>query len=186
MKFIIVRKTLKYDPTCGGKFDQYGGHCRITERVEDPGVLPGQTPMGDNSIKKVFCSPALRAKESVESKMVLEELDEVGFALRKMVTRREFEKYGSVIVRQRFLDGFVKDTLSEKRKEIKFRMDTLINKIRKLPAGRYLLISHSFFMKILEVYLQEKDLFEKPEKLSGYLNPRIRTYNFGEGFEFEI
>jgi hypothetical protein len=186
MKKIIVRKTLKYDPTLGGTYSKYDGYCLITGRIADPGIVVGQKLICENNVKKIFCAPDTRSRESVKNGVVVAELREVKFDLKKLVSEGEYEKFGSELVRLRFLEMFVKDELVENRKEIKQRIDSLINQIMKLSDGKYLVVSHSFFMKILEAYLQEKDVFEKPEKLSGYLNPQQRTYNFGEGFEFEI
>jgi len=187
MKKIFVRKTLRYDPTCGGKYSRYQGYCLITQGVLDPEIIPGQKLINRLNYEKVFCSPALRARESVDCTYEnVSELFEVNFNLRKVVSESEYIKFGSCLVSKRFLGMFIRDDLGERRSEIKKRIDKLINIIRRLPEEKCLLVSHSFFMKIFESYLNNKNLFENPEKLSDYLNPQNRTYNFGEGFEFEI
>jgi hypothetical protein len=187
MRVIYVRKNLVYDPTSGGKYSYYEGYCRVTEGTEDPGILPLQELISLDNARRVFCSPAKRARESVGGKYeVMGDLGEVKFMLSKLVSKMEYNLSGSVVVRQKFLEMFIRDTLGEQRTEIKRRVCSLMSRLGKLPRGRYLLISHSFLMKILEAYIFHKDLFENPGKLSGYLNPKIRTYNFGEGFEFEI
>ena len=63
MKKIIVRKTLEYDPTGGGRFDRYEGFCRIVLGLEDPGILPGQNKL-KGGVGLVLCSTRRRAKES--------------------------------------------------------------------------------------------------------------------------
>lgn len=187
MKTITVLKTLRYDPTDGGQHSVYGGYCLITEGRYDPEMIKDQRSIDINQFDKVFSSSAKRAKESVcGATEILTELNEVSFCLRKIVSKQEYEKYGSEIVRRRFLESFVKDILDEKRNQIEKRLSKLITIIRKLPDGKYLIVSHSFIMKIFEAYLHENDLFSNPGKLSCYLNPLNRTYNFGEGFEFVL
>lgn len=185
MKKVKVRKTLEYDPTCGGRLGRYEGFCRIVLGLEDPGILPGQ-----NKLKKktglVLCSTKGRAKESVAGGKSTSLLDEVRFDLSKMVTSEEYEQYGSNLVRTRFVEAFEKDELKEKRKEIKARVEGVLKLLKSVPEEKILLVSHSFFMKVLEVYLLHRDLFEKPQLLKECFNTDKKTYNFGEGFDFEI
>lgn len=89
--------------------------------------------------------------------MVLDQLDEVRFNLRDLVSEEEFEKYGSQIVRQRFLEFFITDNLDESREELKQR--------------------------VVEIFAY---LFEFPNKLSCVLSVDKKTFPFGEGFDFTL
>jgi len=143
----------------------------------------------------IFCSDLKRGKETADelamkldvSEVVpLDLLREVKFDIKKLLTREEFEKEGSNLVRQRFVSAFIDDDLEESRKEIKLRIDQFLSMVKDLSDGTYLVIGHSFFMKILETYRREPDLFEKPGKLIDYLDPTKRTYGHGEGFDLVL
>ena len=186
MKRIKVRKTLGYDPTCGGRFSRYEGYDRIALGLEDPGILAGQKKLVTGDVR-VLCSPRKRARDSVMGGKVetTHLLDEVMFDLSELVGEEEYVRCGSNLVRRRFVKAFENDELGEKRVEVKTRMERLLRRLKKEP-GEVLLVSHSFFMKILEIYLSHKKLFERPKILREYFNTDKKTYNFGEGFDFEL
>lgn len=184
MKKVFFRKNLEYDPTFKGKFSRYEGFLKISVKDFDPEILPGQKLLGRKKTNS-FCSTALRSRQSVVNGTELNILDEIRFNLGNLLTRDEYGAGGSNLVRERFLLFFEKDLLDESRINVQDRLNKLLRFIEDLPNGKYLFVSHSFVMKIFETYLKEPGLFEKPEKLRGYLNPQNKTYNFGEGFEYE-
>ncbi|KKS77662.1 MAG: hypothetical protein UV74_C0013G0149 [Candidatus Woesebacteria bacterium GW2011_GWB1_43_14] len=197
MKKVFVRKIFPYDSTFDGEFSRYDGYDLITLRKLDPGISSHPDMELPESMKPVcvFCSDLRRGKETageiaknldVGEVVPLDLLREVKFDIKKLLTREEFEKEGSNLVRQRFVSAFIDDALEESRDEIKARMDKFINQVRKLPGGNYLVIGHSFFMKILETYRREPNLFENPSKLVKHLDVAKRTYDYGRGFDFEV
>ena len=187
MKTIVVRKTLGYDPTMKGKYSRYEGYCLITRGELDPHIVPGQKKIEVGGYREICCSCAKRAGESVGGKYTVRaDLNEVKFNLEKMVSKSEFKICGSNVVRKRFLEYFEADRLDESLADIKLRIDRMLNRLKKKPEGQYLLVSHSFLMKILEAYVRNKNIFLRPEEMRYYLNSTQRTYNFGEGFDFEL
>lgn len=191
MKKIFVRKIFPYDPTLNGKCSKYEGYCLICLRRGNPDISKDLKIQIPKRINKVYCSNLKRGIETAKSmsKEYKETslLNEVLFDLSKLVTKEEFEKYGSDKVRLKFIEHFIQDRLLEKKSTIKSRILRLLSKLNKLPDGGYLLISHSFLMKILEVYIKtEGKLFASPRLLRKYFDYRKKTYNFGEGFEFNL
>ncbi|MBU0569972.1 histidine phosphatase family protein [Patescibacteria group bacterium] len=195
MKKFYVRKTIKYDPTFGRQFSRYDGYKFIALKKEDPdieGCLIDVPPMG---IKKIFHSTQKRGIETaqmfskdlkVKNLTALKELKEITFDLGNLLNEKEFNKFGSNLVRKRFIEAFVNDTLMESRKKIRKRTDDLLEKLSKLNGGNYLIISHSFLMKLLHVYLLDQNLFDCPEILSKYFDTTKKTFEFGCGFEFSL
>ena len=191
MKKIFVRKVFPYDPTLNNRYSKYEGYLKIGRQTIDPGIINSRIIDSSNVIDRVYCSPRKRAIESAsltgKEIIVLKELNEIVFDLSNLVSEEEYIKLGSNLVRERFINSFVDDTLMESRSEIKKRVESLIQKIKKLSDREYLFISHSFFMKILETYLKTDDrLFEKPRLLEKYFDYKKKTYNFREGFEFNL
>lgn len=196
MKKIIFRKIFPYDPTFSGKFTRYKGYSLITLQKESPSVEKNLIINCPSNIKKpIFCSSLKRGQET--AKLVSKQLDiekieksdlltEIMFDLKKLLTKEEFEKFGSDLVRKRFMESFIEDQLTESRKHIRQRIDKILNKIKKLNEDNYLLISHSFFMKIVQIYQKDNRLFDQPGLLGVYFDPNEKTFNFGEGFEFNL
>jgi broad specificity phosphatase PhoE len=132
-----------------------------------------------------MCSPLKRALSTAQTlgdqPQVCEDLCEVRFDLSKLVTREEFEKMGSELVRERFVEGFIQDTLSEKRKEILSRAERILDTIRN-SAEPLVMVSHSFFMKIIQAHCESKNLEEDPTIIREYILRKEKTYEFGHGF----
>ncbi len=196
MKNITVLKIFPYDPTFHQKYDRYDGYALSTLQFEAPQVTEDlQLHFRKDFNQPIICSNLLRSKQTaqkiadrlgsynIES---LKTINEVKFDLNKLLSKKEFNKSGSNLVRKRFINCFIEDNLTEKRENIKKRIHSLLSYLETLPDGNYLVISHSFFMKILETYLTHKNLFEKPEILKQTLNYHNKTYNFGEGFSFTL
>lgn len=195
MKKFYVRKIFEYDPTFGGKYSRYEGYRSITLKKSDPGIIVKRQNILPLEIVKIFHSTQKRATETalvfskvcqVNDLIALKELEEVRFDLGELVDEKEFNNYGSNLVRERFIDAFIKEDSIEKRTDIKKRLECLLEKFNEAEEGNYLLISHSFTMKILQVYLAEASLFGSPEILKIYFNPLKKTFEFGSGFEFNL
>ncbi|QQS39195.1 histidine phosphatase family protein [Candidatus Woesebacteria bacterium] len=194
MKNIFVRKIFPYDPTVNGKYSRYEGYCKITLREEDPGIIFENELKTPENISIIFCSELKRAIESANAYYGnnleierLSELNEILFELPLLVGRRDFEKYGSIIVRERFFKLLIEDRLNEKQADIKSRIINTIDKLNKLPEGNYLLISHSFYMKLFELYLKYGNFnFFQNNDFENIINFENKLYEFGEGFDFRL
>lgn len=195
MPTIYFRKILKYNPTFGNQFSKYEGYSQITLQQTDPSIEIKQTDSLEVLTPisfPVFASSLKRGQDTArkyfdENKIVcLEELREIKFDLAKLLTNEEYLAQGSNLVRQRFIEAFIKDDLREKRSQIEDRIKFLMEKFSRLDEGNYLAISHSFFMKIFEIYTQNNNLFSNPKIFKKYFDPNKKTFEFGEGFEFKI
>ena len=137
----------------------------------------------------VYCSPALRAIQTArvlapKARMVIEEdLREIGFDLGELLSKTEYEKQGSNLVRKRFIEAFVEDNLGESRRQIGKRIERVLGKISRLDEEKILVVSHSFLLKVVESLLKEETIFSNPHLLDSLFNYQKRTFCPGEGFE---
>jgi len=147
----------------------------------------------------ILHSPSLRAaqtaqiiKETLGPKAVLLEtpyLSEVKFSLKDLVLQKEYEEQGSNLVRKRFIESFMaNDKKIESRELLLSRINGLFDllKSHEYQEKRIVCISHSFFMKILQIFLKEPTLFENPTLLSKYFDWQKRTFEFCQGFYINV
>ena len=191
MKKIVARKIFEYDPTFGGKYSRYYGYNLICSQKKSPRIIrPLLVGRPAKLSIPIYCSSLKRGKETALEFGItikpISELNEIKFSLKSLLTKAEFDKFGSNLVRKRFVEAFIKDELKEKRSEIKCRIDRIVKMLQDLSNGNYLLISHSFYTKVFEIYLKSPNLFDQPEIIRRYFNTTKKTYNFGEGFEFYL
>lgn len=195
MKQIFFRKIQPYDPTFGGKYSRYLGYGKITLQEDCPGIMhPTRfTNIPSLPYDVILCSQLKRGMETAQAMITAKRqsiktiptllCNEVLFQLSSLVTEAEFEAQGSSLVRERFITHFIQDMLREKRDSLKRRLDLLQKYLFDLPAANYLLISHSFFMKVAEAYFSDPDFFDTPEKIRLYIDPHEKTYPCGAGFD---
>jgi hypothetical protein len=192
MKRITIRKTFRYDPTVNGKYSKYDGYYLIGKQEVDPEIVAAPQLKKFNETQVVFCSKLKRGIETAlkiskdKNVIVLPELNEVRFDLGTLVNINEYDKYGSYLVRKRFINAFIENNLLETREDIEIRIEKLFKLLKNFPDGNYLMISHSFIMKILQIYIKDRNLFKKPEMIRKYFDVNNRTYEFGTGFEFNL
>ncbi len=196
---IEVVKIGRYDPTLNGRYSRYEGYALSASNKTDPSLTPEarqdlHTKRSKLKGQVIFHSPRLRAIEtaailagSAPNKPQREEpsLTEIPFNMRHLVTQQEYESAGSNLVRERFVDAFVDDALLETRMSILQRAQYLLGMLAGLEYDVVTLVSHSFFMKVLEATVQGLPLEKDPEILRTLINPTQKTYPFGEGFTFE-
>lgn len=200
---VLILKTAEYNPIYDGP-SKYESLDLITTFQFSPGITHPKKVISILNLDKlegvqiIVHSSLRRARETAKAissimknnSEILESnaLDEVRFSLKNLVSAEEYEKNGSNLVRQRFIEAFIEDALLEKRGQIFGRILTLGRLLRGLnaPDGKKILcVSHSFFMKILAVFLKEPKFFDSPVLLRKYFNPKKRTFEFCQGFEFD-
>jgi hypothetical protein len=116
----------------------------------------------------LLCSPQERA---IQTARILKEnffrgteitvdnnLNEIPFSLGNIAP----SSYSSTEARKTFLSDFMSDSLLESRDQIKRRVKRVL-RVRK--GIRVLMVTHTFFMKVVEAFAKYPDLFENPEKL---------------------
>src|SRR3989338_7882359 len=118
MKKIYFRKTTTYDLGKGTQ-DVFEYLQKIGLQTIDPKPLTQFQSFQDATI--IFCSSLSRVKDSLPLHTSykiheLDELREVLFNLKLLCTEEEFTKEGSIIIRRKFKEFFIKDQLPVTRK----------------------------------------------------------------------
>lgn len=183
---------MQYDPTFDGRYSKYQGYQKIAMQVVDPVIVQSpskEMDVSNNLTTHIFASSlrrgVLTANRYYDSQDItlLDELKEVKVDLTALLSEEEYVERGSDLVRERFIEAFIKDTLNEKRSEIESRLKSLLKIIEGVEEGDYLMISHSFFMKILQAYVINRKIFKEPSLLKYLFDPKVRTFDFGCGFD---
>ena len=194
---VEVIKIGKYDPSQNGKYSRYEGYCLSTKQVAD---FPLQEGACDELQKhpaiknNLFHSTLLRGiqtanclPKATETKVApLSELKEVPFKLEDLLSEEEFEKNGSNLVRERFVQAFIDNKLPETRQQINDRIGFLLEILRNCESTEVSVISHSFLMKMLEAITSGIDIFQNPNLLASVIPADKKTYPFGGGFQFVL
>jgi broad specificity phosphatase PhoE len=109
-------------------------------------------------------------------------LDEILFDSGLLCTEKEYTRFGSNIIRKRFLDFFVNDNLTETLEQIKSRIDNLEKDLNVLDRKykNILCISHTFFIKLVLIYKKNRNLFSEPHIIKNNINPNKRIMEFCE------
>lgn len=196
---VEVRKIARYDPTMGGKYTKYDGYCLSTKFAIDPPLVEGAYEEVYEAVRTlraniVLHSVLLRGRQTAEyisktrgvNSMKLPDLNEIPFSLAQLVTEDEYTQFGSNLVRARFIRAFEDDSLLEKRNDIQDRVKRIYDFLRELDEPSVALVSHSFFMKILEAIVKNVPIFEEPSRLSEVINLGQRTYPYATGFDFTL
>lgn len=198
---IYMVKTGPYNPVREG-MSKYQSYDTITTQQFSPGITGQKDVVNQLNIELfsgagvIMCSTLRRCYETAQIITELlgvgvatptELLNEVKFSMYSLATEEEYQREGSNIIRARFIDHFIADTLLETRKQLFGRVQGLFNIIRESYYGKCVVcVSHSFFMKLLSTYLKDRRLFEKPEILREYFDPTKKTFQFCESFSFYV
>lgn len=194
MKKVMARKTFPYDPTLSGKHKKYEGYRLIASQKTDPELIELLDINPDAVPDLILSSPLKRAvqtanffsKQKNTPMIIMDDLREVQFDLKNLVSEVEFNKHGSNLVRQRFINSFIEDDLIDSRQQLQNRLNKTLDFIKKCERDKILIVSHSFLLKILETYLNDSFLFERPKIIKSYFDTTQKTYEFGEGYNFCI
>ena len=166
--------------------------CELTKQVIDP---PSKAPGKLELIADVaLCSPLRRSVECLKENAEIEyipmrELREIPFDLEKICSREEMDREGDAIVRRNFKKAFIEDRLLTPRKELFEETKKVLNLCQKLSRqGKTVaVVSHSFRLKLIEAFLNTRGELEKnPKLIENYIFDDKKTYEFGEGFFFDV
>jgi broad specificity phosphatase PhoE len=182
----------KYDPTIEGRVSKYEGYCLSTEEKHDPPLTydaykdfvdrsPYSGPILSSTLRRGMQTADILPKIPGTTVIPLAALREIPFSLLEMVTREEFEdrEGGSRLVRIRFVEKFVENKLLQSRAQIEDNLEQLLSTLSKVEGENVVIISHSFFLKVLEAYVTGFDIFKNPEVLAQFISPNTKTFPFG-------
>ncbi len=114
-------------------------------------------------------------------------LKEVLFDLKKFCSFGEFKKEGSVMVRKKFKEFFIADMLPEKRSSLFKGIKLILKRIEKMKEKEILVISHSFKLKLIEVYLKTNGKIEQnPKLIHLFIKEDEKTFDFEDGFDITL
>ena len=140
MRKVTVRKISEYSPLIP-KMTKYDSYNLIVKQEYSPGILKRASvinPVYDG----IFSSDLRRGVESSnlylskKPTILLSDLREIKFSLKSLLSENEYSKFGSNLVRERFVLGFERNRLLESRKVIKGRLLAVIKKLNDLPSGK--------------------------------------------------
>lgn len=196
---VEARKIGRYDPTLNGTFStRYEGYCNSASGNTEPALTEEsiedlKRKSSQIGAQMIVHSTKLRGVQTAQYLARTDTLfvptnyaNEVTFDMRQMVSETEYNMGDSNLVRARFIESFRDNTLLETRDSIKERLEGLLELLRDTNAPTIVLVSHSFFMKILQGIVSDIPLFAEPQRLEELINPNKKTFEFGEGFTFEM
>jgi hypothetical protein len=181
-----IKKILAYDvyaKTIGTVRYQYVS--KLLNQSVDPETLLLNSL--DCSQQAVFTSPQKRAvscikKDSTSSISTYPALNEIAFSLQEFCNEKDFLRDGSSAVRKAFVQAFIEDKLHTSHEVLQTELASIfeLSKQAKPP----LCISHTFRMKLLEIYANiGKSLFQNPAIIQKYIDYNKHLYEFGEIIE---
>lgn len=183
---IHFRKILDY-PRTPPKGDEFAYlRALTTQKVDPPSVHPHGLVITDTV---VCASPLRRSRECLSTPSgtavyYLDQLTEIPFDLGELCTRSEWTAHKSAIVRERFVDAFVRDTLLIPRATVLDEVESLLLFLQKQSDRSITVISHSFRLKVIEAYIKTHcALATDPTLLRTFIHTDTPTYAFGKGFD---
>src|SRR3989344_5625883 len=183
-------KILEYELNPSNE-DVFAYLCRLTKQAIDP---PSKAmDRLELSADVILYSPLRRARECLKKNSKVEyrsmrQLREVPFDLEKICSKEGWVREGEVIVRRNFKKAFVEDSLLISREELFQEIKQVISLCRELSRLQSVaVVSHSFRLKFIEASFKTKGELEKrPELIEDYILDNEKTYEFGEGFLYDV
>lgn len=184
--YLVKGKTLyeSFDLVAQGKFSP-----KVNKEVGKQLLVPTFKQKNPNDIF-VICS---RQKRSIETAQFIANkiqttnlLIEVGYKMDDFISKKSFySKNGKPDVdkaRRNFVSALIRNKLQEKYNSVINRIEKIFEIIRNTDEKYVVLISHGFFMKIIEAYIKDAEIKNSPKKLLKYFSGRHETFHFCEGF----
>lgn len=183
---VHFRKILDY-PRTPPAGDEFAYLRAITKQTIDPPTLhPHGLKMRDTV---VYASPMRRSRGCIATRpdvrvFFLDELTEIPFDLAALCTRTEWMAHKSSVVRERFVDAFVRDMLLIPRATILNEVESVLLFLQKRQERSATVVSHSFRLKVIEAYIKTHGaLATNPTLLGTSIHADTPTYAFGTGFD---
>lgn len=183
---MYIKKILAYDvyaQTTGTA--RYEHVIKLLNQSIDPKTL--QPNSIECSQRVVLTSPRKRAtscikKDSASPISISPELNEIAFSLQEFCTEENFLKGGSTAVREAFVQAFIEDKLETSHKKLQMELKNIVTLSKQ--ARQPLCISHTFRMKLIEIYANiGDDLFQNPTIITEHIDCEKHLYDFGEVIE---
>jgi len=182
-----------YDPKIKS-LSKYESLCLLTMQKNDPGIITSKqnTSLFNKNEEPtlIISSTQLRGKQTAtltnslltkQARILYTNLaNEIIFDMSTFCSKKQYEKHGSNIVRQKFINSFSTNKLIEKHHQLhkRFEQLRLMLKTESQFHKNILIVSHTFFIKLFIIYIDHPDLFTKPNITRQYINPQARIMQF--------
>jgi hypothetical protein len=183
---MIMKKIAPYNPYGDESENRYHYVCRLLQQKVDPPSTAaksidcmGRVTYHSTLFRSVDCIDRTNALRLVPNR----DLNEIAFNLDDYCSESVFKSEKSNAVRSAFLQAFIDNCLDESHEELKGRLGRA--KDIALNQSHTLAISHTFFMKLFQVYWDCGELlFSQPEVLRFYIDPQKHLFPFGAELYF--
>lgn len=175
--------------------DIYDGFDMIARGKHQPHIKP-LNRAGLNTLyalrsrkPKVFTAMDIRSIETAHliSQNVIKTnlLNDITYEMSQILSKDDFMKLrenGQIdVARQRFMKAMVSDEITESFSDIVSRVESVLKLVQ--AEQNFVLVSHSFFMKVLEAWLAGYDLKKSPESFLDFYDGSSEAYEFLSGFD---
>lgn len=191
MKKIYFLRTAPYNYQLKG-MDLYDSFNAVATRTRDVSInkeaINFVLPRVIKEAQKIFSSPAKRSVQTARlfgKPSVFKELYEVNYSMHEFIEKEDFFKEGKPNVtkaRKAFVRALIKNELKETYASVMRRIEELLFILLPQEQAGCIVISHGFFLKILEAYTLDSSIKKYPNKLLKYFSGDTETFHFGEGF----
>jgi len=158
--------------------------CKVLNQSIDPPTQHYDTLEIRNGI--ILCSPLARARQCLKYSpdgivAYPRELVEIPFDLAACCTIEEWLEKGSIVVRKKFKEAFIGNTLLISRQEIMQQAKKIFAECRQ--CGATTIVSHTFRLILLKaIYETNGKIIDKPKLIHNYIDDQKRILDFGETF----
>ncbi len=117
--------------------------------------------------------------------------NEIQYTMEQVLSKQDFEKQGKQATdyaRRQFVQKLVQSRLNESFEEMVLRAEKLLNSIEHHKPSSILLVSNSFFMKVLEFVVDYRGRNNEivSSNFSKFYDGNKQAYDFLDGFSFRI
>lgn len=180
-------KILKYNLYPQNNFlENFKFICQVLNQTIDP---PSDQPkLLDLKNNLILCSPLKRARQCVKlpahSRIIyLPELAEIKIDLAAACTAKEWSKKGNQLIRQKFKEAFIQDTLPLSRQEIYQQAKKIL--LQYSGEKSITIVSHTFRLILLKAILETNgQIIKQPRLINHYINNNQKILTFGQTFYF--
>lgn len=121
---------------------------------------------------------------------LLSDLREIGYKMEDFITKADFyDSRGRPRVgeaRKLFVEALIDGRLSEGLGEAVGRIEAVMKTLREERFGKATVVTHSFFLKLVEVYLKDAAVKNDPSVIARHVKGKGEFYKFFGGFEVNL
>lgn len=143
--------------------------------------------------REIFSSPNTRSVETArlisKHPKILSSLVEIGYSMEDFISENEFlvdNKPDVTRARQGFVNAFIQNKTKEKYLHVIKRIENVLSTCCLSGENKIAVISHGFYLKVIEAYIRDKSIKHYPNRLLNYFDGKKETFKFCEGFIIEI